>query len=201
MDIRKDIRVDWITTNTFKDRHERMEKLFKTHGFENTNKIVGVKVDSSKVGDVERCYQIGKTHAESLRVEGKVLILEDDVEISEHFNPIIKEIPENADALYLGTSSAGMIENKPTGQGTKFERINELWDKPLNMLGLHAIIYLSEEYKKETIKNLLRGKSLNLQCDIPVALDMKNYNIYSCVYPMFYQRPYKKSTLTPLRLL
>ena len=129
-----------------------------------------------------------------------VLILEDDCWFTNGFDPII-EVPEGADAIYLGTSVYGMVGRTSTPNGTKIEPFNNRFDKPLNMLGIHAVLYLTEEYKKRTIENLLSARELDMYCDEPVAIDMQNHNVYSCAFPMLYQADGHNDqvTTTPLR--
>ena len=204
IDIRKDVRVDWITIESATDRHNRMNKLFDTFGFRNTNQINGEIVDKENKEFLEvqqeKNHKVADSHILSLQQPGQVLILEDDCWFTNGFDPII-EVPEDADAIYLGTSVYGMVGRTSTPNGTKIEPFNNKLDKPLNMLGIHAVLYLTEEYKKRTIENLLSARELNMYCDEPVAIDMQNHNVYSCAFPMLYQADGHNDqvTTTPLR--
>ena len=207
MDIRNDVRVDWITIETSVDRHHRMELLFETFGFNATNRIDGQIVDKTNKSFIEiqriKSHAVAETHTESLSRPGPVLILEDDVWFTPHLMPNLDNIPSDADAVYLGTSVYGMVDGVSTPNGTKLTVIDEHWDKPLNMLGIHAVLYLTETYKKKTIENLLSAKDAGMYCDEPVAIDMGNHNVYSWHVPMFYQKDGHNDnvTRTPLRTI
>jgi len=206
LDIRKDVRVDWITIESATDRHLKMNKLFDTLGFDNTNQINGeiVNKENKEFLEVqqEKNHKVADSHILSLQKPGKVLILEDDCWFTNVFDPII-DVPDDADAIYLGTSVYGMVGTTSTPNGTKTIPVNEKFDKPLNMLGIHAILYLTESYKQNTIENLLSAREKGMYCDEPVAIDMVNHNVYSCVFPMLYQNDGHNNqvTTTPLRTI
>jgi hypothetical protein len=204
LDIRKDVRVDWITIESATERHSHMNKLFDTLGFQNTNQINGEIIDKENkeflVIQQEKSDKVADSHILSLQKTGPVLILEDDCWFTSAFDPII-EVPDGADAIYLGTSVYGMVGRTSTPNGTKIVSVDDRYDKPMNMLGIHAVLYLTEEYKKRTIENLLNSRELGMYCDETVAIDMANHNIYSCVLPMLYQKDGHNDqvTTTPLR--
>ncbi len=204
LDIRKDVRVDWITIESATDRHTRMNKLFDILGFGNTNQINGEIVDKENKQFLEvqqeKNHKVADSHILSLQKPGKVLILEDDCWFTNTFDPILV-VPDDADAIYLGTSVYGMTGLGSTPNGTKIIPVNERLDKPLNMLGIHAVLYLTESYKQKTIENLLSAREKQMYCDEPVAIDMANHNVYSCVYPMLYQKDGHNDQVTtvPLR--
>lgn len=152
-----------------------------------------------------------KSIKESLNYDHPVLILEDDCDITKWYNPII-EIPDDADAVYLGTSVRGLIDdwkyhdyrtfpiwrNKPTLLGD-FGQVYKI----KNMLSTHAILFVSKRYK-EYCMNLVEYRSIDdLPVDVIYAAGMKDYNIYATKEPFFYQDcecPHTKNdTLTPLR--
>ena len=205
MDLRKDVRIDWITVELAKERHHRMSVLFDTFGFSNTNQINGRLVDKSNKTFIEiqklKSHAVAETHEQALGQKGEVLILEDDVWFTEAMVPIINNIPSDADAVYLGTSVYGMVNGISTPNGNEYKKIDDNWDKPLNMLGIHAVLYLTESYKQKAIENLLGAKDNGMYCDEPIAIDMKNHNVYSCVVPMLYQNDGHNNNVTriPLR--
>ena len=207
MDLLKDVRVDWITIESAEDRHTRMNTLFETLGFRNSRQINGEIADKENKTFIEiqneKNHKVADSHIFSLEKPGHVLILEDDVWFTHSFNPILSHIPEDADAVYIGTSVNGMVDGISTPGGTQIAIIDEYWDKPLNMLGLHSILYLTESYKEKTIQNLLKARENDMFCDEPVAIDMSNHNIYSCVFPMLYQKDGYNDQVTtiPLRAI
>ena len=213
MDIRKDIRVDWITVDSFKDRHLKIKSLFESLGFDDTNQINGKPIERA---GLERSAEVGRAHAKALENPGQVLVFEDDVQVTSSFSPTLENIPTDADAIYLGVSKYGVpfknpapplgyrpmfsCYSNPYRNATRYQKIDETWDKPLNMLGIHAVIYLTESYKKQTIQNFSIAVETGIPCDVPIAVDMKNHNIYSPVHPWFYQTNGNNAAATNLSL-
>jgi hypothetical protein len=99
------------------------------------------------------------------------------------------EIPDDADALYLGVSIYGRLEGMTIPYGvvattTSNPAVNSVY----NMLSMHSIIYLSERYR-DHIKNLL-VKHIDRPAggvDDPIAETMSEYNVYAVTDPIFYQ--------------
>jgi len=203
IDIRK-IPVYWITVEPAKERHLRMESLFSILGFENTIRIDGKMMDKSNKSFMEiqkeKGHLVAESHAEALSNEGPLLILEDDVWYTPNFHPMV-EVPDETDAVYLGTSVWGMVNGVSTGGGTTFDVIDSDFVKPMNMLGVHSVLYLSEEYKKKTIENMLGAKDKGFIMDEPVAMDMKNHNILCYSHPRFYQKDGHNDRVTQMPLI
>jgi hypothetical protein len=164
----------------------------------NTNGIIGCMLSNQK------------SIKESLSYSHPVLIMEDDCNITEWYNSTI-EVPDDADAVYLGTSIRGLTadwkykdyrsdpiwHNSPTILGD-FGQVYKI----TNMLSTHAIMFVSKQYKEYCI-NLVEYRILDdLPVDIIYAEGMKKYNIYAPKKPFFYQEcecPYTKhDTLMPL---
>ena len=204
IDIRK-IPVYWITIEPATERHLRMKSLFDICGFENTIRINGELMDKSNKDFMEiqkeKGHLVAKAHSEALTNSGPILILEDDVWYTENFDPIV-EVEEDVDAVYMGTSVWGMVDGVSTGGGTTFDVIDEDFIKPMNMLGVHSVLYLSDSYKKTTTNNMLNAKDMGLIMDEPVAMDMKNHNIMCYADPRFYQKDGHNNQVTsiPLRI-
>ena len=181
-----------------------MESLFSILGFENTIRIDGKMMDKSNKSFMEiqkeKGHLVAESHAEALSNEGPLLILEDDVWYTSNFHPIV-EVPDETDAVYLGTSVWGMVNGVSTGGGTTFDVIDSDFVKPMNMLGVHSVLYLSEEYKKKTIENMLGAKVKGFIMDEPVAMDMKNHNILCYSHPRFYQKDGHNDRVTQMPLI
>ncbi len=203
MDIR-DIPTYWITIESAKSRHERMRQLFSSVGFNETRQINGEIVDrdgkSANRIKLEKSQHVAMSHVLAMQRPGPILILEDDCWFTNGFSPILEDVPADADAIYLGTSIWGVVDGRPRNRGTRFEIIDGHWDRPLNMLGLHAVLYLTESYKDQTVANLLSAKLTNKICDEPVASDMINHRIYSCASPLFFQKDRAAEIATSVKL-
>lgn len=126
--------------------------------------------------------------------DSPVLILEDDVDITEWYHDQI-EFPEETDAFYLGFSKSGgsKTENKDEGD-SKIERLNSTYIKILNMLSGHAILYISKRYKQAVI-DVLNSVDVPYHTDVLISRIQEKYNIYGYYYPFFYQSSKLDNTL------
>jgi hypothetical protein len=198
LDLRK-LPVYWITIEPNKDRHERMEGLFNTLGFENTIQLNGELIDKANKshGDIqyEKTHKVSDTHVVALQNKGPLIILEDDVWFTEDWNPLVT-VEDDLDALYLGFSNWGMKDGTDGRNQTQIEKKRDNYYKIKGMLGIHAILYLTEEYKQVTINNFERAKNERLYCDIPVAEDLENHNILGLYPPLFYQKDGRNDEVT-----
>lgn len=118
----------------------------------------------------------------------RCLILEDDIALTDHILRDI-DIPEEADAIYLGVSNHGYVMNRGVGIGDAV--MCSRWDinykRVLNMCSTHAIIYLSDRYweaaKTITTKCLQTG----VPFDLGLASIHRHFNILTPNDPMFFQ--------------
>jgi hypothetical protein len=145
---------------------------------------------------------------ESIKYNEPVIIFEDDANITEHYNNKI-DVPDDADAIWLGTSVFGLVNNwesmslldgiyltKPTKTG----EYNDFY-KVENMLSLHAVVFITTKYKQCMFNYLEYLINKRTAPDIITAATMKDFNIYACKKPMFFQddNAHNSSpTLTPL---
>ena len=110
VDIRN-IPVYWITIESATDRHERMKTIFDKFGFTNTIQINGKLADKKGKSFMEiqqdKSHLVAETHAKALVNDGPLLVLEDDVWFTDDFDPIV-DVPDDTEAVYLGTSVWGM---------------------------------------------------------------------------------------------
>ena len=158
----------------------------------------------------------GKSHVKclkkSLELNQPTLILEDDVNSTEWYKQMF-DIPDDADAVYLGTCLNGLHSNWKNrgsnnaccGDPSILQKLENYY-KISGMLTTHAILYCSEKYKNDCIK-IIEQDGGNNHCDVLVAQNMYKYNVYACKYPMFFQdclqdnKDAYEKTLTPLYYL
>jgi GR25 family glycosyltransferase involved in LPS biosynthesis len=137
------------------------------------------------------CALSHKTLLES-NIDPPYLVLEDDCVICNNLESI--EIPDNADALYLGISKWGYHDDTGTIKKSKHKNYvvceqteyHNLY-RIQNMLSTHAIVYLSKEYIRQTIKIANFFIKTKDHFDKGIAENMKYHNIFSLNQPMFYQ--------------
>jgi len=122
------------------------------------------------------------------------IVFEDDANTTIWYRDIV-EVPDDADALWIGTSCFGLV--KPWRQMSICDNIfttiptfvGDFGDvyKVENMLSAHAIVFISRRYKVEMINYLKYCINEAMAPDIIFAETMKNFNIYACKEPLFFQ--------------
>lgn len=191
------IKKKWLTCDKTSDRWSNMEKL-----------LSDLSWSAEKInGEITTPYQIGvaKAHISALDDNGQVLVIEDDIAQNQEIPPELS-IPEDADAIYLGSSQFGVIKGKTTLGGVIAGDYDNYYNKIFNMLGLHSIIYITERFKatvKETLQKYIDNPSkinVDYGCDNPIAMIQYKYNVYSIKVPWFYQNDghSEQATLTPI---
>jgi hypothetical protein len=136
------------------------------------------------------------------------LFIEDDVKHTEHYTPII-DVPDDTDAVWLGTSVYGLVDNwmqMKLGESIYLNRPTKLGEykdyyRIHNMLSIHAVLFITQNYVKEIQKYLKYNVNTLMPPDIAIASTMKNFNIYACKQPMFFQDDNAHNyqpTITPL---
>tara|TARA_R100001509_G_scaffold66387_1_gene36818 strand:+ start:2722 stop:3333 length:612 start_codon:yes stop_codon:yes gene_type:complete len=181
----RDLDVAYLTSEKYPERDAATKLLLESS-----------KLDFKRCdGGITNPYTIGvaKGHLQALEsLSLPCLLLEDDVNILNGSSIDIDqefEVPDDADALYLGVSIYGRLEGRTIPYGivattTPNPEVNTVY----NMLSMHAIVYLSERYRNH-IKNLL-NKHIEQPVggvDDPIAETMSEYNVYAVTDPIFYQ--------------
>ena len=97
------------------------------------------------------------------------------------------EVPDDADALFLGVSQWARYLNF-SGPFLHYRKVDEKIVQVYNMLSGHAVIYLSEEYRQVCSRiSKYCGYHLMDHMDNGYAETQKYYNVYSLDTPMFKQ--------------
>lgn len=191
------------------ERKQRIESLFNKLDIPNSH------VDSiyDKNGIIGCMMSNQKSIKQSLNYEHPVLIMEDDCNSTEWYTSLI-EVPDDADAVYVGTSIRGLTKdwmykdyrhdpiwvNTPTCFGDFGQTY-----KITNMLSTHAILYVSKRYKEHCINLVEYRVMYDLPVDIIYAAGMEKFNIYALKRPIFYQEceciHTRNDTMTPLETI
>jgi len=174
--------------NMSKDRHKRehIEKQLGALGFKNVTRIDAIEdKENGRVG-------LSKSQLLALsQTEAPFIVLEDDAD-PKHFKPVI-EIPDDADAVYLGNSQWGLMQSY-TGFYLKYKKVKGYKDvyRIYNMLSSHAILYLSQEYIS-ACKRTTRycAYEYPMPMDVPFAMIQRFYNVYTTDKPLFIQKDYE----------
>ena len=204
IDIRN-VRCRWVNLDSAEENARKMEEQFEQIGLKNHERLSARVVEPppetpKTIYHYRGCAQ---SHIDILENEKEtpLLILEDDAKITEWFNPIIDNIPDGADAIYLGVSQ---------GDGRYFAQdMGNNLAKVCGVFATHAILYLTERYKQaviETAKDFVYNK--NTPFDLGCAMVQKHFNVITPHLPYFYQADERSSankwenlTRQPLRMM
>lgn len=161
--------------------------VLKRIGFKDIRRFPGYQIDTPKLGCATSHNAMLKLLSEH---KMPVIVVEDDINMSHGF---IKEfeVPDDADAVYLGISRFGLYNNKGTKR-ISAERYNHDLYRVYNMLGAHAILYLNNTYP-EFLEQATRFQMEMLDNqDKARASTMRFFNVYALDKPVFYQDNYNK---------
>jgi hypothetical protein len=175
-----DIPVVYINLDEQTERRENIEKSLNELGFKN---IIRVSAFKDRIGKRGCAY----SHAMALEeIEPPFIVLEDDCVPLNFFDSI--EIPDDADAVYLGISSWGRM-NSHSGPCVQYEEVENYADllRVYNMVGAHAILYINPDYVDLCKRIAYHGYLISDHHDIGFAEVQKYYDVYAFDSPMFYQ--------------
>lgn len=187
-----DVPVYYINLDDEEDKRKSTETLLKRMGFRNVNRVSAIFHPKGRI------IGCARSHYEILKeAKPPFIIIEDDCALNKDFVNEI-EVPDDADALYLGISHWGRYLNH-SGPYVHYEKINDEIVRVYNMLATHSIMYLSQEYVDICRKiSYHYGYEVEGHLDIGFAEVHKLYNVYSLDEPLF--RQYEWSEVTTGRL-
>ena len=187
-----DIPVFYINLDEQEEKRKTTETLLKQLGFKYVQRFSAVKHEAGRI------IGCARSHYEILRTQKPpFIILEDDCALNKEFTNVL-EIPDNADALYLGISHWGRYLNH-SGPYVHTTKVNDEVVRVHNMLATHAILYLTESYV-DVCKRVAHhfGYEVENHLDIGFAEIHKLYNVYALNEPLF--RQYEWSAVTTGKL-
>lgn len=174
----REIPAIYINLDKDVEKKERIESQLKELGFKTIIRLSATYDNNSKRG-------CAISHAYALEeVDPPFIVFEDDC-IALDFRPEI-EIPDDADAVYLGISSWGRM-NSHSGPFVQYEKIDNDILRVYNMLGAHAILYLNEDFVDLYKRIAYHGYCISDHMDIGFAEVQKYYDVYAFNKPMFCQ--------------
>jgi hypothetical protein len=178
LDLRK-IPAIYINLDRDIEKNEHMNNMLTELGFETI-----IRIEASEFPD-RHLSGCSLSHFNALNeVDIPFIVFEDDCKIKS-FDPVI-EIPNDADAVYLGISSWGRM-NSHSGAFVQYEKVDDNLIRVYNMLGAHSILYLNNEYASLCSKISIHAANIVEHQDIGFAEVHRYYNVYAFDNPMFYQ--------------
>lgn len=177
----------YINLDEKPDRRKKMDRLFVDYGFTNVRRFQGEKA-GKRVG-------CSMSHAALLKqvIKNNIypcLILEDDLEIYKFIKTI--EVPDDADAMYLGFSRYGWNHNKdePFPKSLKITELNDEYHRVYNMLARHAIIHFNPAYDQacvDIMNKFIDDPEKYKAGDVSISRLHPEYKVYALNDPIFYQ--------------
>jgi hypothetical protein len=144
-----------------------------------------------------------KSHLSMLsQIMPNTLVLEDDVVFTEEWNPVL-EIPDEADAIYLGASRWGRLPLDTTrafNDCVLASQYTSSWKRIFNMCSTHAILYLNEDFIKAALKITEACLNETIPFDLGMAQIQKDFIVLTPNKPMVYQAELPKDTLFTLEV-
>ena len=179
LDLRK-VPFYYVNLERQPERMEKMEELLSSLEIEEYYRIDAKPHQNGFAG----CAQTVADALDTLQ-SGPFVLLEDDIALK-NWEPII-DIPDDADAFYLGISGWGRM-NGHSGPCVQHEKVGNNIVRIRNMLSGHAILYLSDEWIKAAQRACsFAGYEIQSFYDVQVAEIMRFYNVYAFDDPYFYQ--------------
>lgn len=191
----KTLPVFYINMDKHIDRNKEMVKLGKELNLNNYMRVTGADMKGHPMaGCATSHYNIL-----SKEYDSPIVILEDDcVKLRKE---TIIDVPDDADAIYLGLSSWGYLNSISKLNNFNYKRHNKFKDiyKVDGMLATHSILYISKEYKDMATKVARWSADNDSHIDQGFALVQKYFNVYALANPLFYQHSNTKATNINLR--
>jgi GR25 family glycosyltransferase involved in LPS biosynthesis len=184
------------------EKRDSTTKYLKSCGINNISFFDAIERNPGRTGLAMSFKKILSKNIEKIH---PILICEDDIIKNSQSNISSIEIPDDADALYLGITKHGYTPyinpyNDPYGASYSNHRdrslhpskivakkINDDLYRIYNMLSAHAIVMINPEYTK-FLSNAIDIAILNGgHQDIVRASTMAYWNIYALDIPLFHQ--------------
>jgi hypothetical protein len=189
--------VFYINMENATKRRNNFLRWNKDLGFNNVTRIAGIPSKPYYVG-LSKAFINALEDGINLEEE-KFIVFEDDAAPTEKFKNEI-EIPDDADAVYLGVGPWGFRKDQdPKGgatfNGSAFEEVNNFPGifKIHSTLTCHAIMYINKKYAKAALESYKISVILERHGDVQIYFDglFDKYNVYA-IGPLFYQNDLSK---------
>lgn len=160
----------------------RTEKTLRDFGYKDVTRVEGVRSRIKKVGCSGSHFKV----LDNPEIKTPFLLAEDDI-LPMGIEKLIYDLPEDADALYIGTNQWGRYLSF-MGPFVHYGEVSSDIVRIYNMLSAHAIIYISEEYRQHA-RRIARCSHVEkgYHIDVGFADAQKFYNIYALDTPAFHQ--------------
>ena len=185
------IQVVWINLDSAVENFKTMQERLGKNGFKFTYRKSARIIPAPEGTIASNAHYVGcaQSHIDILddaQYSTPLLILEDDVEFSYAFNPII-DIPDDSDGVYLGVSSGN--------SGYQTKKYNENYMRIGGVLATHAILYLTHAFRQQMSKIAKHSiHNIKKPWDIGAAALQYYKRVYTPNTPYFYQSDNRESS-------
>jgi hypothetical protein len=178
----KNLPTYYINLDSQDDRRQSTSYMLNRLNFTSVTRVTGIVHDDSKVG----CARSQEKVLSDKTIPTPFILMEDDC-VFTGIDDLVYEIPDDADALYLGNSQWARYLNF-SGPFLHYQKIDDRIVKVYNMLAAHAVIYFTDEYRQVCSRiSKYCGYQLLDHMDNGYAEIQKYYNVYSLNMPLFKQ--------------
>jgi hypothetical protein len=185
IDLRK-VPAVYMNLKQHTEKNEQMQNLLKECGFETIIRVEGSYRPDNPPAGCAGAHYVGVSE-----IDPPFVLFEDDCELH-NFKPII-EVPNDADAVYLGTSQWARYWQF-SGPFVHYEKVSDDIVRTYNMLGGHSILYLTNDYVRMCQRICHHAAEvIGYNQDPGFAEVQKYFNIYSVNDPFFKQGGYNNS--------
>jgi hypothetical protein len=163
----------------YQKRRQHMEALLTRLGFTNWHHY------KSGTDRYPKCLSDAICDILSQNLDEPVLILEDDVECSGRLE---FDMPDGCDAIFFGLSrSAGSATCNIHKGDSRFATFSDKQVRVLNMLSMHALLFVSRRIKEEYLDILRKNTVPEYNTDILFSRIQSNFLVLANKFPAFWQ--------------
>lgn len=174
---------------------DRMWRIAGWHHIKHTNPILGCSAAHLAMHSFIRMSDIHGTppyailEADATLTDFYFNVDDEPSAVINALNDFIAKVPKGADALYLGLSKYGRLLHYGSKSALDVTPVDEQIAKVGNMLGTHAIIYLSDRFVEYAIESAIRAINKTQYIDIAMTQRMRRFNVYALRKPLYGQGP------------
>ena len=185
----KTIKKVYINLDRDVDRKVKFEKTLSDLNYTNTSRFSArllPKIRDFNHGCSQSHHDLMRENLQNL----PLFVMEDDARNTKWYDEYVQdgqiEIPNDADVVYLGFSTAGCWKN--LGVNFYAEPYNDKWVKLKHCLGTHAMVFLNNNALNCFIENSKSTIQRKIPLDIGYAKEViPNLKVYAPIKSLFYQ--------------
>lgn len=172
----------YINLDSQEERRQSIEYTLNRLNFTSVTRIPGIENEEGKVGCARSQHKVLSDSS----IQTPFLLMEDDC-IYTGVKDLEYEIPDDADALFIGNSQWARYLNF-SGPFLHYRKIDDKIVQVYNMLAAHAVVYLSDEFRQVCSRiSKYCGYQILDHMDNGYAEVQKYYNVYVLNEPIFKQ--------------